>query len=184
MQPSHRAHQYLFSITNTFQSPLRNTWFILSHIYFFLWPCCAAISRQSSDQPRCLRGFIFPEKLWPFILTCQTLHLAQLNFVLFPLFPPSRSHSSSCLIGWGLSVLTSACMSVSSGNLTVHSSLFCVTEKYGLKAIPRQPSDKSTSNCLPDLLSVHLAFTSYPTMPHLSCRDGWGSSGGKDGASL
>lgn len=172
MQPPHRAHKYFFSITNTFQSPVGNTQFILSHIYLFLWPCYAAISRQSCDQPRRLRPFIFPENLWPFSLTCQTLHLAQLNFVLFPLFPPSRSRSSSCLIGWGLSVLTRARMSVSSGSLTTHSSLFCVTEKYGLKAFPRQPSDKSTSNYLPDLLSAHLAFTSFPTMPHLSCGDG------------
>lgn len=183
MQPPHRPHQDLFSTTNTFQSPVGNTQFILSHIYLFLWPCCAVISRQSCDQPRHLRLVIFPENLWPFSLTCQTLHLAQLNFVPFPLFPPSRSRSSSCLIGWGLSVLTSTRMSVSSGNFTTHSSLFCVTEKYGLKAVPRQPSDKSTSSYLPDLLSAHLAFTCRPTMPHLSCRGGRGASGGKNGPS-
>lgn len=164
-------------------SPLWETLDSSSLIYLFPWPCCAAISRNPVSSQGAWDVLFSQRNSGPSAFSCQTLHLAQLNFVLFPLFPPSRSHSFSCLIGWGLSVLTSARTSVSSGNFTMHSSLLCVTEKYRLKAAPRQPSDKPTTNYLPPLLSAPLASTSCPSMPHLSCRDGWGSSLGKDGAS-
>lgn len=87
----------------SFPGPVVCVWYSLYHIHLF-HGCVTLPFHNNPVISQCAWIFhwlfVFPEKFWHLSLTCQTLHLAQLDFVLFPLFPSSRSCSSSCLIGW------------------------------------------------------------------------------------
>lgn len=92
---------------------------------------------------------------------CQTLHLAQLNFILFPLFPSSRSHSSSCLIGWGLLCIDKR-------------SHVCVIRKFHDALLPllcdRQISTRSSPQIIPLMTAFQIHFQHFLlSSPILRC---------------